>query len=180
MLMKIYCECDDFFMRAFNGELDSLSNLKYKTLLTSNEQPIRLKFVTCTYEIECCMMSSVVSYSDIVKKIKANDDVYFTSRVFVQTRSFIRQEVCEGKAEYFVNFVFPIFFSNQMIISEVFTLTLPKTKKDHEQVQSATATIILPSKSSTTSFPGEQGYSPSSEAATICRPFSRKRVWKLY
>ena len=45
MLMKIYCECDDFFMRAFNGELDSLSNLKYKTLLTSNEQPIRLKFV---------------------------------------------------------------------------------------------------------------------------------------
>lgn len=100
----------------------------------------------------------------------------------METRSFIRQEVCEGKAEYFVivNFVFPVFFCIQPIISEVFTLTLPKTNKDHEQVQSATATIILPSKSSTTSFPGEQGYSPSSEAATICRPFSRKRVWKLY
>ena len=98
----------------------------------------------------------------------------------METRSFIRQEVCEGKAEYFVNFVLPVFFCIQPIISEVFTLTLPKTNKDHEQVQSATATIILPSKSSTTSFPGEQGYSPSSEAATICRPFSRKRVWKLY
>ena len=125
-------------------------------------------------------MSFVVSYSVIVKKIKANDNVYFTSRVFVETRSFIRQEVCEGKAEYFVNFVFPISFSIQMIISEVFTLTLPKTKKDHEQVQSATATIILPTQSSPTSFEEEQRYTPSSETATISRPFSRKRVWKLY
>ena len=35
------------------------------------------------------------SSSDMVKKIKV-DDVYFTSRVFVSSRSFIQQEVCEG------------------------------------------------------------------------------------
>ena len=35
------------------------------------------------------------SSSDMVKKIKV-DDVYFTSTVFVSSRSFIQQEVCEG------------------------------------------------------------------------------------
>ena len=78
--------------------------------------------------------------------------------------------------------IFCIFFCIQAIISEVFTLTLPKkNNRDHEQVQSATATIILPTRSSsTTSFQEEHRYPPNSEAATICRPFSRKRVWKLY
>ena len=45
------------------------------------------------YYILCMFLRH--SSSDMVKKIKV-DDVYFTSRVFVSSRSFIQQEVCEG------------------------------------------------------------------------------------
>ena len=45
------------------------------------------------YYILCMFLRH--SSSDMVKKIKV-DDVYFTSTVFVSSRSFIQQEVCEG------------------------------------------------------------------------------------
>ena len=35
--------------------------------------------------------------NQVVKKVKVSEDVFFTSRVYVSSRSFIHQEECEGK-----------------------------------------------------------------------------------
>ena len=37
-----------------------------------------------------------MSSNQVVKKVKVSEDVFFTSRVFVSSRSYIHQEECEG------------------------------------------------------------------------------------
>ena len=37
-----------------------------------------------------------MSSDQVVKKVKVSEDVFFTSRVFVSSRSYIHQEECEG------------------------------------------------------------------------------------
>ena len=44
------------------------------------------------------------SLSENVKKLKVNEgDVYFTTKIYVSSRTFIQQEVCEGKHFPFEN-----------------------------------------------------------------------------